>query len=685
MTTTTTQGLTRWQRKPALPAVRTAVAVAVACLAAGMGLDALAQTPPAPPPLVAPAAPAASAPGAPVLASTEAPFTLRQAAEQAVLHNPEVLSRWHAVKAAEAERDAARGGFLPRVDLNAVAGPERRSTINGQYSRSFGSLTLTQLLYDGFATAAEVRRLDHATRTRLFELIGASETTALEAVRAYFDVMRYRELVRLAEDNFVEHRAVYSQTDARVKAKVARAVDLEQITGRLALAEANLLIETSNLHDTTARFQRIVGRLPTRNMQAPAPLDKGVPKDAASVLAQAQGGNAAVLAAIENVRAADAALRTRQAAYHPRLDFRLKRDQGRNLEGIPGNSNVSAAEVVLSWNLFNGFADRNRERQFAEQLNVAKDLRDKTCRDVRQTAMIAFNDVVKLKEQIEYLLVHEAALSKALTAYRQQFHIGQRTLLDLLDTENELFQARRAVVNARQDLYIAHARTHAGIGTLLKALEIAGPGTGLEQDLQNWSEGPDAARECPAEPVTVYAVDKDALVQRAMQLAVRTQLVVNEQQRIAQERAAQEAGRPGATPAATPGAAPAASQPAAPAGDEDAVKAALEAWRAAWARKDVAGYLQSYGPAFAPPQGLARDAWEKRRRSIIGGAADVSVDLSAVTVTLEGKDQAKTSFVQSYRSASYRDVVRKTLEWRRVDGRWVIVRETAEPAPSPAR
>lgn len=682
MTTTRTQGRTPWQRKSAFPAARTAVAFAVGCLAAGLGLGALAQVVAPPPPVPSGAAAAAPSPtaSAPVLASTEAPFTLRQAVEQAVLHNPEVLSRWHSVKAADAERDAARGGFLPRVDLNAVAGPERRSTINGQYSRSFGSLTLTQLLYDGFATASEVRRLDHATRTRLFELISASENTALEAVRAYFDVMRYRELVRLAEDNFVEHRAVYSQTDARVKAKVARAVDLEQITGRLALAEANLLIETSNLHDTTARFQRIVGRLPGRNMPLPAPLDKGVPGDAATVLARAQQAHPSVLAAVENVRASDAALRTRQAAYHPRLDFRLKRDQGRNLEGIPGNSNVSAAEIVLSWNLFNGFADRNRERQFAEQLNVAKDLRDKTCRDVRQTAMIAHNDVVKLKEQIEYLLVHEAALSKALTAYRQQFHIGQRTLLDLLDTENELFQARRAVVNARQDLYIAHARTHAGIGTLLQALEIAGPGTGLEQDLQNWSEGSDAARECPAEPVTVYAVDKDALVQRAMQLAVRTQLVVNEQQRLAEERAAQEAGRPASSPSATP--ARAAGVPAAPAPAEEAVKAALEAWRAAWAKRDLAGYLRSYGPEFAPAQGLSREAWEKRRRGIIGSASDVTVDLSAVTVTMESQDRAKTSFVQSYRSASYRDVVRKTLEWQRVDGRWVIVRETAEPAPS---
>lgn len=601
-------------------------------------------------------------------------LALRELVEQAVLNNPEVLARWHAVKAVQAERDAARGGFLPRADLSMAAGPERRSQINGQYSRSFGTLTLNQLLYDGFATAAEVRRLDHATRTRLFELMDVSEAVALEAVRAYFDVVRYRELVRLAEDNFVEHRAVYSQTDQKVKAKIARAVDLEQITGRLALAEANLLIETSNLHDTSARFQRIIGRMPGRAMALPAPLDRGFPSDGTNALTRAQQSNPAILAAIENVRASEAAMQTRTAAYQPRLDFRLRREQGRNLDGIPGNTNTTAAEVVLNWNLFNGFADRARERQFGEQLNITKDLRDKTCRDIRQTTIIAFNDVVKLKEQLEYLLIHEAALTKALTAYRQQFQIGQRTLLDLLDTENELFQARRAVVNARHDLGIAHARTQASVGNLLRALDVTRLATESEEQLQGWNEGPDGPRGCPAEPIAVHVVDKDALVQRAMQLAVKTQLIINEQ--IAREKAAQEAARPASAPAGT-SAAPAVPQQSA---EEQAVKAALEAWRAAWAKRDAGAYLLAYAPEFTPAGGQSREAWERRRREILGRASGVTVEITDVSVALEGKDKARTTFLQNYRSASYADSVRKILEWQRVDGRWLIMRETAEPA-----
>lgn len=600
-------------------------------------------------------------------ASMEKPFTLKEAAQQAVLTNPEVLSRWHTIRAAEGERDSARGALLPRVDLTAAAGPERRSDL-GRSNRSANTLSITQLLYDGFAARNEVQRLDHTTKVRLFEFFETSQAVALEAARAYFDVIRYRELVRLAEDSFVEHRSVFAQTERRVNAKVARAVDLEQVSGRLALAEANILTETANLHDTTARFQRLVGRLPSREMPVPPHLTRDIPTDAASAIALSQQRSGALLAAIENVRASQAALASRSGAYMPRLDARLRSGQGSNNPPALGRFNSTAAELVLSWNMFSGFGDLARERQFAEQVNVAKDLRDKTCRDIRQTLIIAYNDISKLKEQMEFLVVREAAVGKALAAYRLQFDIGQRTLLDLLDTENELFQAKRAVVNAAHDLSIAYARTQAGLGTLLRALDLASLDTGAEADLAQWRSDGDQAQHCPPEPVDVYTLDKQALMQRAVQQSARLSMLN------ARERAIAEVTAPVAI-AGTPGAG---SEPAK--ADAAAVQQALENWRAAWASRNIDIYLGVYAPDFTPPNGMTREAWEKRRRDVIGRATDMEIALQSVVTTMEGTDRATTVFSQQYRSASYRDSVTKSLQWQRVGGRWLITGESTGAA-----
>jgi adhesin transport system outer membrane protein len=681
-----------------------------------------------------------------------APLTLREAAQKAVLSNPEVLARWHTLKAADFERDVGAGALLPRVDLLAGAGAERRSdaTTRSRYDRTSSSLTITQLLYDGFATRNEIRRLDHARLVRLFEFFDTSESVALEVVRAYYDVLRFRQLVQLAEDNFVQHRSVFDQTERRVKAKVARAVDLEQISARLALAEANLLTETSNLHDTTARFQRLVGQVPSAEMPVPDALKMNIPADARTAVQLAQQRNGALRASVENVRASNAALASRSGAYQPRFDLRLRRDKGSNLSGIPGSSETNVAEVVMSWNLFNGMSDRSRERQFAEQLNVAKDLRDKTCRDISQTLLIAYNDVRKLNEQLGYLNQNKVSVEKARNAYRQQFDIGQRTLLDLLDTENELYQAKRAEANAEQDLYIAYARTHAGVGTLLGALELSKIETGVVPGLDQWDQGEDAAQNCPAEPVTLYAIDKPELINRAAELQKQTALL-NARERAMQETmtaapsaAAPAPGAPAPAPAATvsprtPASAPAPRAPAArvappapvtpapvtdpalatppapvpppapaptptptpaPAPDarmqvpvpvpvpaapasspDDAnyseVRQALQSWRAAWARRDVDAYLQFYAPTFVPPTGGDRESWRERRKTALSRAADITVEIADLTVTLDDATHATMVFRQTYRSANYRDIVTKTLQWTKLGDRWLIVRESS--------
>jgi outer membrane protein, adhesin transport system len=137
--------------------------------------------------------------------------TLKDAAQQAVLSNPEIQARWHALEASKGERDAAFGGFLPRVDVSAGTGRDRYDdpTLPNSVSRHSSAVTLTQLLYDGFGTYNDVKRLDHATLVRLFELYDASEAITLEVVRAYLDVLRYRTLVEMAEENYVRHRSVF--------------------------------------------------------------------------------------------------------------------------------------------------------------------------------------------------------------------------------------------------------------------------------------------------------------------------------------------------------------------------------------------------------------------------------------------------------------------------------------------
>lgn len=573
---------------------------------------------------------------------------LREIAQQAVLKSPEVTTKWRNYKAADEEIGVARGGYFPRVDLTAGTGRESLKTpptnVKDDYTRRGYALTLNQMVFDGFATRSEVRKLDKARLVRYYELLEASENVALEASRAYLDVLRYRFLVDLAEDNYIRHKATHEQLKARTASGVGRRVDLEQAGSRLALAEVNLTTETANLHDVSARYQRLVGNMPPDVIVPPSLVGSALPASPKAALDILHKRNPALHAAIENIEAAQHDIAAKRSAYSPRVDLRARTESTSNYQGVSGDRDYNVAEVVFSWNLFNGGSDRARERQFMERKHMAVEMREKACRDTRQTLLIAYNDVLRLKEQSNYLATQVALLEKTRNAYRDQFNVGQRTLLDLLDTENELLSARRAAVNADNDLTLAYLRTYAGMGSLLEFM-------GLQKlDTHTPTAGElaevDAASLCPADAVSQQASSREALDAKAREMM------------------------------AVPRAPMVMQASSGPVGD---IESRVRSWAEAWSAKNYSAYAAFYAPTFTPDGGLSREDWDQLRRARILPREAITIGIEAMRVKMLGEDRAIAEFEQTYRSNIYNDRVFKTLEMIKVDDRWLINRESSRP------
>jgi adhesin transport system outer membrane protein len=445
---------------------------------------------------------------------------LKTAAQKAIATSPDVSARLNALRAAVNAIDVARGAQLPHVDLDANVGHtrDRIASVNGTLTSSGAGLTVSQLLWDGLAVRNQVAQLGHDKLARWFDLVDATESAALDAVRAHEDVLRFRRLVELAEDNYVQHRYYHDQIQSRVKAGVGRGVDLEQAAARVALAESNLSTETANLHDVTARYLRVVGELPPGALQRPASFAAALPPSAGEAMNVALRDNAAISASIENLRSARSAVRNREGAYQPRIDARVRAGAGHNFDAVIDQTRDTTAQIVLSWNLYNGGSDAARVRQQADFLNQAADLRDRTCRDTRQSAGIAFNDTRKLVEQMQALDRNVLSIEKARDAYRQQFDIGQRSLLDLLNAENELYTAKRAYANADYDLAIAQLRTLAAMQRLTTQLGLTRAETPVAEDATGWNAGEDLPSRCPATVAELTTTPRSVLDERAQEM-----------------------------------------------------------------------------------------------------------------------------------------------------------------------
>ena len=666
-------------------------------------------------------------------AQAAAHLTLQEVAQKVVLNNPEVLSKWHAFKSAVGDVDVARAGFYPKLDYTTGVGKEtlrQPGAADREYSRNGYTLTLNQMLYDGFATASDVKRLDKARLTRYFELLDAAELAALEAGRAYYDVMRYRLLMYLAENNYIEHRASYEQLLRRAQAGAGRRVDVEHAASRLALAELNLNTEAANLHDVMARFQRLVGEPPPAVLFGPSGLATDYPVSEPEALRLALRQNPALRAAVENVESAQHDIELRRSAFHPKLDLRLRNESIGNYQGVTGTRQNNVAEVILSYNLFNGGADMARQRIYAERKNLAMDLREKSCRDLRQTLSIAYNDVVRLKAQLSNLDLQVSSIEKTRDAYKAQFNIGQRSLLDLLDTENELLNARRTAVNADMDLALAYLRTQAGIGRLLEFLGLKRID---EQDKPDPNELATIVESeiCPPQAPGSYLVDLEALTARALALMEASRPAADTAPATVLPGPSSAAPPPSPAPAPAPSAAPAPTPrppavsaalklPTPPVSPSAPVAAAVvapapsssnmpplalavaerlpgtapaqprqaqrkllgervQAWAAAWSAQAYAAYVDFYAPTFVPADGTSRDNWAKQRQQRLSRPAQIAVEISNFRLKEVATDVAIAEFEQHYTSDSYSDRTRKVLKWVRQGGQWLIQQETARP------
>ncbi len=400
---------------------------------------------------------------------------LQQVIEKVVTNNPEVQSRYHAFKAAEFEQSAARGGFFPKVDITATGRAQEKliTNVNQTAVPNFQTqLILRQMLFDGFATSAEVKRLGSTARVRYYELQSSMQNLTLETVKTYIDLLRYRQFVKYAQDNYAAHKQIFDRIQERTSSGVGRKVDLEQANGRLALAEASLLEATTSLHDAMAKYQRLVGEVPAATLAEPSYYQAGVAESSLKALQITYQKNPDLLAAIENIEASKHEVDTRKSKYLPRADLQGTANLAVSSNGENSTNAADNAQLVVSMNLFNGLSDKAAINQSEERLNGSADLKDKVCLDTRQQLALAYNDTLQLKSQLAYRDQHQLSIEKAREAYRKQYDIGQRTLLDLLDTENEYFQARKAYTNTERDLQAAFARTYAVQGDLLNKVSV---------------------------------------------------------------------------------------------------------------------------------------------------------------------------------------------------------------------
>ncbi|WP_437881318.1 TolC family outer membrane protein [Pseudomonas sp. LRF_L74] len=410
-------------------------------------------------------------------------MNLTEAIQSTIDTHPELRASINSRLSANEDLKYAKGGYLPTVDL--MAGTGREST-DSPSTRAQGNhhkenlnyrdaeLRLRQMLFDGFNTLNEVGRTKEVVNSRAYYVQGTSESLALRAVEVYLEVLKRREMVALAENNMQAHSRIHDQIGLRSQRGVGSTADFDQAEARLALAANNLYTEQVNLSDAEANFISAVGRLPDQ-LEAPASLNGSLPENLLEARQAVIDNNPFLKSAQADVNAAEKQYEVAKSPFYPRFDVELATTANDNVQGDEGHYNTWRAGVVMNYNLFNGTRDKARLESAAHQINQSMDIRNNALRTLNENLALSWNAMENARQQTPRARDYADYTARVRAAYQQQFSLGQRTLLDLLDSENELFTANRRYVEVRYTEEFSMYRVISAMGELLRRQQVVLP------------------------------------------------------------------------------------------------------------------------------------------------------------------------------------------------------------------
>lgn len=409
--------------------------------------------------------------------------SLEEVVTQGLSLNPSVKQAINYRNSVYQEVRQAKGGYLPTVDVSAGYGYEwTNNTTTGanglddvELKRGEGALSIRQMLFDGFATESEVNRQKARALSADKRLIETAESYALDATRAYIELNRRNVLFQQAKETLFNHVKIYDRIKRRSESGLGALASIQQAEGRLALAEVNVLAAENNLLDAKANFQRVVGVAAPEEIIYPEAANITIPETVVEATEMAMSNHPTLQVAEADTMAAVAQYNAAKRNYYPRVDFEVDRTWNNDLDGVDGMNEDLTAMIRMSYNLYNGGADQAKVRQTQHQIEEAKAVQSNAHREVMQSVELSWNAFSILSRQVPYLEQHVASSQETRNSYLKQFNIGQRSLLDLLDTENEVFSSKNDLTNALHDQLVAKYRVVNGMGTLLDSFNLSLP------------------------------------------------------------------------------------------------------------------------------------------------------------------------------------------------------------------
>ena len=437
-------------------------------------------------------------PGAVLLCASPAfAVELRDAIQSALNTNPEIRQAVSNRIATQEERIQGQGLYYPRVSVEASAGvrhlnsPTRRALEDGNDTLwpIGGDLILDQLVYDSGGREAEIRRQASRTDAAAARVEERSEFVALNVARTYIDYLLQQRLVAIAQDNVTFHERLAGDLREGVSKGSISIADQQQAEERMQAARARVTEAREDLDAAAISFQTLTG-MPVDSVSMPPDLSQCMPPSLADAENIARQNNPRVREALADLSAAREDIAAAKAEMGPRLNLEGRARAGHDIDGLEGKTTDVQALAVLRWTIFNGgIKEANVREQHARADEVHGRLFQRT-RSAEEDTRSAWSRLQNQTALVGELETQGRISDDLLLSYREQFNIGRRSLLDVLDAQNTRYNVQAQAETARLSKLYAQYRVLAAGNQLAQCMGVQKPAAAIGNERAKFEVNP---------------------------------------------------------------------------------------------------------------------------------------------------------------------------------------------------
>ncbi|MER9135800.1 TolC family protein [Mesorhizobium sp. M0830] len=406
-------------------------------------------------------------------------LTLKEAMAVAVESNPEIGQAIENREAIEFELRQAKGLYLPSVDVEASAGarrldnPSRRSLSieDDALYPAETDLTVSQTLYDSGARRAELNRQASRVDGASFRVLERSEFIGLSVVQDYLEYMLQASIVAEAKKNLGFHQAILGDIRQGISGGALNEADRQQAEERLFAAKARMQEATEELEAAKIRFFKTVGK-PLTSPSRPGDVSAALPRSLDEAIGLARESNPRVHMANSDIDAAASLVDAARAKFGPSIIAEGRARAGTDIDGDDGDTSDLQARVVLRWNLYRGGIDKANEQEQIRRTSEQRLALHQVQREIEEAVRTSWDRRFRQADLAKTLRQQAASSEKLVASYREQFKVGQRSLLDVLDAQNTRFNTATLADTSSYASLFAEYRLLAATGQLLKTMNL---------------------------------------------------------------------------------------------------------------------------------------------------------------------------------------------------------------------